>query len=129
MAPLIAQISTRSGFDGYRRVLEVYDVSIIGSKSLSSSKGRPSSRRGGYVINKVLDNVVVEGIDKEASSSDPISSIAGFDFGNPESDEDEVLDPGDEMASYMSSSGGGFQLEDDFYDGYEAQVYAFPRPR
>ncbi|GJT57081.1 hypothetical protein Tco_0992135 [Tanacetum coccineum] len=98
-------------------------LGIIGSKSLSSSKGRPSSRRGGYVINKVLDNVVVEGIDKEASSSDPVSSIAGFDFGNPKSDEDEVLDPGDEMASYMSSSGGGFQLEDDFYNGYEAQDY------
>nr|GEW90346.1 hypothetical protein [Tanacetum cinerariifolium] len=76
-------------------------LGIIRSESLSSLKGRPLSRRGRYVINKVLDNVVVEGIDKESCA-------------------DEVLDLGDEMASYMSSSGGGFQLEDDFYDGYEA---------
>nr|GEW22409.1 hypothetical protein [Tanacetum cinerariifolium] len=65
----------------------------------------PSSWRGGYVINKVRDNVVVEGINKEVNVG------STMDVG---SCEDEVLDLGDEMASYMSSSGGGFQLEDDF---------------
>ncbi|GKB30922.1 hypothetical protein Tco_0870323, partial [Tanacetum coccineum] len=47
-----------------------------------------------------------------ASTSDPVLSNAVFDFGNPESDEDEVLEPDD--TSYMSSFGGGNQLEDDF---------------
>ncbi|GKD35057.1 hypothetical protein Tco_1250566 [Tanacetum coccineum] len=59
-----------------------------------------------------------------ASTSDPVLSNAVFDFGNPESDEDEVLEPDD--TSYMSSFGGGNQLEDDFSDGYEAQVYDLP---
>ncbi|GKF58041.1 hypothetical protein Tco_0171578, partial [Tanacetum coccineum] len=68
---------------------------------------------------------------KEASSSkskstsrDPISFNADYDFGNPESDEDEVFDPND--TSYMSSFGGDNQLEGDFSDGYEAQVYDLP---
>ncbi|GJZ42309.1 zinc knuckle CX2CX4HX4C containing protein [Tanacetum coccineum] len=60
----------------------------------------------------------------KSTSSDPISSNADYDFGNPESDEDEVFDPND--TSYMSSFGGGNQLEDDFSDGYEAQVYDLP---
>ncbi|GJU77837.1 putative reverse transcriptase domain, reverse transcriptase zinc-binding domain protein [Tanacetum coccineum] len=59
-----------------------------------------------------------------ASTSNPDLSIGGFDFGEPgESDKDEVLEPD----GYMSSLGGGFQLEDDFSDGYEAQIYDLPR--
>nr|GEU49767.1 hypothetical protein [Tanacetum cinerariifolium] len=62
-----------------------------------------------------------------ASSSNPITSLV-FDFGIPESGEDEVYEPDDTMANCMSSLGGGFQLEDDdFSDGYEAQVYDLPR--
>nr|GFC03174.1 hypothetical protein [Tanacetum cinerariifolium] len=57
-------------------------------------------------------------------SSDPISSNADYDFGNLESDEDEVFEPDD--TSYMSSFGRGNQLEDDFSYGYEAHVYDFP---
>ncbi|GJW16316.1 zinc knuckle CX2CX4HX4C containing protein [Tanacetum coccineum] len=59
-----------------------------------------------------------------STSSDPISSNADYDFGNPESDEDEVFDPDD--TSYMSSFGGGNQLEDDFSREYKPQVYDLP---
>nr|GEU53858.1 hypothetical protein [Tanacetum cinerariifolium] len=65
-------------------------------------------------IEKVVN---VSSKSMEASFSDPVPSTAGFDFGNPESYEDEVFDPSDELASYMPSSCGGFQLEG---DGYEA---------
>ncbi|GJV62600.1 retrovirus-related pol polyprotein from transposon TNT 1-94 [Tanacetum coccineum] len=59
----------------------------------------------------------------EASSSVPNSFPMGFDFGEPsESDEDEVLEPD----GYMSSLGRGFQLEDDFFNRYEAQIYDLP---
>nr|GEZ38430.1 hypothetical protein [Tanacetum cinerariifolium] len=61
----------------------------------------------------------------KSTSSDPISSNADYDFGNPDSDEDEVFEPDD--TSYMSLFGGGNQIEDDFSDGYEAHVYDFPR--
>ncbi|GJR74486.1 ribonuclease H-like domain-containing protein [Tanacetum coccineum] len=58
-----------------------------------------------------------------ASSSNPIT-YSVFNFGNPESGEDEVYQPNDNMANCMSYLGGGFHLEDDnFFDGYEAQVY------
>nr|GEV59415.1 hypothetical protein [Tanacetum cinerariifolium] len=60
----------------------------------------------------------------KSTRSDPISSNADYDFGNPKSDEDEVFEPDD--TGYMSSFGGGNQLEDDFSDGYEAYVYDFP---
>nr|GEV05650.1 COP9 signalosome complex subunit 5b-like [Tanacetum cinerariifolium] len=57
------------------------------------------------------------------SIRDPGSSNADYDFGNPESDKDEVYEPDD--TSYMSSFGGGNQLEDYFSDGYEAQVLSY----
>nr|GEW16450.1 hypothetical protein [Tanacetum cinerariifolium] len=50
-----------------------------------------------------------------------------FEFG--ESDEDEVFLPDDEMSRYISSTGGGQQLEDEdlcFFDGYKDQVYDLP---
>ncbi|GJR37693.1 zinc knuckle CX2CX4HX4C containing protein [Tanacetum coccineum] len=46
-----------------------------------------------------------------------------------ESDEDEVYMPDDDMSKYISSTGGGFTMEDDdldCYDGYEAQIYDLP---
>ena len=62
-----------------------------------------------------------------ASSSKPNSSLGGFDVGEfGESDEDEVFEPDDGMARYLSSSGGGQQLEANDFDfsyGYEAQFY------
>ncbi|GKE37984.1 hypothetical protein Tco_1461389 [Tanacetum coccineum] len=54
-------------------------------------------------------------------------SLEDFVFGEP--DKDEVYEAGDVMSRYMSSLGGGQQLEDDeldFSDVYEAQVYDLP---
>ncbi|GJW29253.1 hypothetical protein Tco_0046128 [Tanacetum coccineum] len=48
---------------------------------------------------------------------------------NHDPDKDEVYEAGDVMSRYMSSLGGGQQLEDDeldFSDVYEAQVYDLP---
>ncbi|GJT15964.1 hypothetical protein Tco_0874670 [Tanacetum coccineum] len=63
----------------------------------------------------------------EASTSKPMSSFRDYVFGKPgESDEDEVYEPDDISASYISSFGGGQQLEEDeldFSDGYETRVY------
>ena len=60
-------------------------------------------------------------------SSKPDSAHVGFEFGElGMSDEDEVFEPDDDMAGYMSSSGGVQQLEYDDFDfsnGYKAQVY------
>ncbi|GJW81414.1 copia protein [Tanacetum coccineum] len=68
--------------------------------------------------------------DNVASSSNPASSPRGFEFGEfGESKEDELFEPDDGMTSYMSSTGGGQQLEDDdldFSNGYEAQVDDLP---
>ncbi|GJS09312.1 hypothetical protein Tco_0366108 [Tanacetum coccineum] len=61
-----------------------------------------------------------------ASSSDPGVPNAEFDFGNLKSDDDEVYEMDGSIAYGTSSLGGGFQLEDDFSDGYEAQVYDIP---
>ncbi|GKA83392.1 hypothetical protein Tco_0804987 [Tanacetum coccineum] len=41
-------------------------------------------------------------------------------------DDDEVYEMDGSMAYGTSSLGGGFQLEDDFSDGYMAQVYDIP---
>nr|GFB46159.1 hypothetical protein [Tanacetum cinerariifolium] len=72
--------------------------------------------------NEEAKNKSSKGGNEEAH--DPISSNADYDFGNPESDEDEVFEPDD--TSYMSLFGGCNQIEDDFSDGYEAHVYDFP---
>ncbi|PWA68115.1 rossmann-like alpha/beta/alpha sandwich fold protein [Artemisia annua] len=57
-------------------------------------------------------------------------SLGSFEFGElGKSDEDEVFEPNNDMSRYMSSSGGGQQLEADdfdFSDGYEAHVYDLP---
>ena len=122
---------------------------VIGSTKLDSENVsgmiNKKGSRGGHT--HVSDNEVVENVNDlvddarkkvEAPSkklprktifglANLIRLLGGFEFG--ELDEDEILEPDDDMARYMSSFGGGQQLEADdfdFSDGYEAQVYDLP---
>lgn len=68
------------------------------------------------------------------SSSSPRTSLKKV--GNPSSkvgevlvtnsDDDEVLEPDNDMAKFLASSGGYHELEDYFDDDYAAQVYDLP---
>ncbi|GKB19984.1 hypothetical protein Tco_0853907, partial [Tanacetum coccineum] len=55
-----------------------------------------------------------------ASSSKPKLSFGHLDLSNvSDSDEDEVFASQEELNAYMSSIGGGHQLEMEEYDGYD----------
>nr|GEV35057.1 zinc knuckle CX2CX4HX4C [Tanacetum cinerariifolium] len=99
-----------------------FDVLTLEAKNESSKRGNEEAQSKGHGSLWENFKAIKEASSSKSNStsSDPISSNADYDFGNPESDEDGVFDPDD--TSYMSSFGGGNQLEDDFSDGYEAQV-------
>ncbi|GJS70188.1 hypothetical protein Tco_0703029 [Tanacetum coccineum] len=91
---------------------------VEGNKNQESKKSDPSTSNQKSYIAKEFNL---------ASTINPISSIGDFE---DDYDDDEVFLPDDEMFRYISSTGGGHQLEEDdlnFSDGYEAQVYDLPR--
>nr|GEW80408.1 hypothetical protein [Tanacetum cinerariifolium] len=64
-----------------------------------------------------------ERLVKKAATSKPNSSMSDID---EELGEDEVFFQENNMSNYISTTHGGFTIEDDAldcYDGYEAQIY------